>query len=296
MPDQGSHVPKIDITETGDIRNTGHGAVTYFLISITVALLTVVIPGCRTAQKDERSATRGVSVGFAGSLSGLYYPGYIRAFDRTEGPCPDTALPGACWAEVAKNTGPEMSQFGLKVRFMSKDAKTPSELLLNLETGEIAELGQSRVWKAPQQGGNFYEYTAKLQAMIDTLAKSKTVFPIEYVAGVLETLNESTDFEGVRAESYYSTFLRGQPNKLMVDYKAKESRELVLQFWTKKKLLSEKRTSVEKGTVRITAEVDIPAEVPEGIHARILVSLVVIGGSAAKAIAAMEILPVFSRP
>jgi hypothetical protein len=152
------------------------------------------------------------------------------------------------------------------------------------------------VWKAPQQGGSFYEYTAKLQIIVDTLAKSKTVFPIEYVAGVLETLNESTDFEGVRAESYYATFLRGQPNKMIVDYKAKETRDLVLQFWTKKKLLSEKRTSVEKGTARITSEVDIPAEVPEGILSRILVSLVVKGGSADKAIAVMEMLPVFSRP
>ena len=289
-------MPKINVTETVDIGNTRHSRVIDFLILITVALLTAVIPGCRTTQKDEKSSTSGASVGFAGSLSGLYYPGYIRAFDRTEGPCPDANLPVTCWAEVAKNTGPEMSQFGLKVRFVTSYAKTPSELLLNLETGEIAELGQARVWKAPQQGGSFYEYTAKLQVIIDTLAKSKTVFPIEYIAGVLETLNESTDFEGVRAESYYATFLRGQPNKMIVDYKAKETRDLVLQFWTKKKLLSEKRTSVEKGTARITAEVDIPAEVSEGIPSRILVSLVVKGGSADKAIAVMEMLPVFGRP
>ena len=276
--------------------HTRHSGVTDFLILITVALLTVVMSGCRTAQKDEKSSTSGASVGFAGSLSGLYYPGYIREFSRTEGPCSDDIPRETCWAEVAKNTGSNMSQFGLKVRFVSRDAKTPSELLLNLETGEISELGQKQVWKAPQQGGSFYEYTAKLQVMIDTLAKSKTVFPIEYVASVLETLNESTDIEGVRAESYYATLLRGQPNKLIVDYKAKETRELVLQFWTKKKLLSEKRTAVEKGTARITAEVDIPAEAPDSPGSRILVALVAKGAATNQALVLTELQPVFSRP
>ena len=289
-------MPKINVTETVDIGNTRHSRVIGFLILITVALLTAVIPGCRTTQKDEKSSTSGASVGFAGSLSGLYYPGYIRAFDRTEGPCPDANLPVTCWAEVAKNTGPEMSQFGLKVRFVTSYAKTPSDLLLNLETGEIAELGQARVWKAPQQGGSFYEYTAKLQAMIDTLAKSKTVFPIEYVAGVLETLNESNDFEGVRAASYYATFLRGQPNKMIIDYKAKDVRDLVLQFWVKKKLLSEKRLSVEKGTARITAEIDIPADVPDAPSSRIQVALVAKGVATSKALVTTELQPVFSRP
>ena len=280
-------MPKIEAT---------HTRVTNFLKLTTVALLTLAIAGCRTTKVAEKSSTSGASVGFAGSISGLFYPGYIRAFSRTESPCPDTRLGGPCWVEVAKNTGPGMSQFGLKIRSVSRDAKNPSELLLNLETGEIVELVQKQTWKAPQQGGSFYEYTAKLQTMIEMLAKSKTVFPIEYVASVLDSLNEATDLDGVRAESFYAALLRGQANKMNIDYKAKETRDIVLQFWTKKKLLSEKRISVAKGTARLTAEVDIPTEVSDVAPSRILVSLVAKGGAVEKAIAAAEVPAVFSKP